>query len=251
MMILSTATAAFTVTSLFMGKPIADIVGQDGCKVFWGLQSVSTATFLLGGLSMALFRYRCIMKQTSNHSEAKKLAQTLILAQLVITPAWVAVHHETTLKFSNGPAMMEFCEGVTANVFIITKPESNEGRIWLYLYSALMLSLALASLAIYARAFDEVRKHDLNMRQNGVVGPETTRDRMKRNAVSMLGQFVNFSVTLSLNVAILVVLNQKLVDVTLFQVYMFPCHLVVANCIFSVSLLLTSPELRRAIVFPE
>ena len=85
----STTFGCMTIASLIRKTPIIEDMGAMGCWFFWVNIVIHNSNLALGGLGMAIFRFRCIKSIYSTVAQLWRLVKTILLLEGLIVLAYL------------------------------------------------------------------------------------------------------------------------------------------------------------------
>ena len=101
-------------------------MGAMGCWFFWASMAIHNLSLALGGLGMAIFRFRCVKLIYSTVAQVWRLLKTILLLEGLIVLAYLTAFFTLGYQLdSNTP--VPFCRGYDINMRdIIRKYQTDE-----------------------------------------------------------------------------------------------------------------------------
>ena len=192
-----------------------DFLGNNGCNAMYVNIAFHNILLIVGGAGMAF--YRLITYKMANQiniaglQKIKKFILTveLVLGSLMVGLFLLAVYH------TNVATHLDFCRGHSRHMrYIISVHEQGdnaENVLWGEKINNIALIMCqliiLFEFICYLTLMASIYLHDKKLSQHKVIDTKVMKQRTKKNAITMTGQFLSFIVEIGYAILLLVLYN--------------------------------------------
>ena len=247
----STTFGCLTIASLIRKTPIIEDMGAMGCWFFWVNIVIHKLSLALGGLGMAIFRFRCVKLMYSTVAQVWRLLKNILLLEGLIVLAYLTAFFTLGYQLdSNTP--VPFCRGYEINMRdIIRKYQTDENVVFHAQIMKIVFGVALfpltilipfVELCIYINLFYHISKNDQKTKKLGLLPKETIFQRRKRNIITLSGQTFTFVIECGYGFIVLYLAIFEFLDNDLS---LQPSITIAMSAAMSIAHFWACPELRR------
>ena len=204
---------AMVITSVVAKKPLVSIIGNYGCIGMFLNVQFHNVVFIVGGAGMAFYRFMIYMFY-STIADLQKTKFLVLKIQSVIGCILVVLG-TIGFFFENFDKPLDFCRGYSRTMYTILADYHQGYQHYQSLVTITNLSLLICLAIIifeficYFVIMFSVFKHDIKMATDKVIDTNVMKQRNKKNAITMTGQFISFLVEIGYAILLLFLYNKK------------------------------------------
>ena len=190
-------------SSLLMKKPLGYLLGNYSCTWMYMNSAFHNTILVVNGAGMAFYRllsYKLINEITIE--SINRIKRLILWSQLMIGSFIYGLMLLATY-YTNMASHLDFCRGYTKDMSYIISEFKNKDPERTHLGKTMKsIALILGKLIIlfeficYVTIMVSVYLHDRKLANNKVIDTQIMKQRSKKNAVTMTGQFLSFMVEL-------------------------------------------------------
>lgn len=245
---LSLVHGTLVTASIILKKPLVHFLGTYGCIGMYINIVIHNMVLVVGGAGMAF--HRLITYKLANEISIvhlQKIKKFILWIEFLIG-SFVSALFLLAAYYTNVATHLDFCRGTTKDMRYIISLYENKENMTLgdKIYN---LALVICKLIIlfeflcYVTIMLSVYLHDKKLAKDKVIDTKVMKQRTKKNAITMTGQFLSFLVELGYTIQLLILYNSD--GWGIFKYGNISVLLMFCWTAITVIQIGTSPEMRR------
>ena len=237
------------ITSLVAKKPLVSIIGNYGCIGMFLNVQFHNVVFIICGSGMAFYRF-LIYKFDSTIADLQKTKFIVIKIQLLIG-CILLVLGTIGFFFENFDKPLDFCRGYSRTMMIVLADyhqgyKHNHSLVTITNFTLLICqTIIIFEFICYFVVMFSVFMHDIRLATDKVIDTNVMKQRNKKNAITMTGQFLSFLVEIGFAILLLYSYNKE--EIWIFKEFDTWILVIFVWTAITVIQTGTSPEIRRTI----
>ena len=237
------------VISMVAKKPLVNIIGNYGCIGLFLNMHFHNVVFIVGGAGMAFYRL-LIYKFDTKISDLQKFKLIVMKIQLVIG-SMLVLGTIIGFFFTKPNQTLDFCLGYSRTMSTILADYQQALQLNQSLVMITNLTILICQVIIifeficYIAIMFSVFMFDIKLATDKVIDFNVMKQRNRKNAITMTGQFLSFLVEIGYAVLVILMYNKKEswifkdIDTWILVIFVWTAITVIQ--------IGTSPEIRRTI----
>ena len=240
---------AMTLSSAITKTPMHKHFGVKGCYFFWAVSNIYLCDAIVGGFGIAVFRLVCFHFLFKKEINANQLMRNVLFyGKVTVFILFVVGTTEIILNGMETAILYQFCMDLgPVQAKVLHQYENHQKnhpifsilRIGCVVIAQMMI---IGELTIYLWLLYQLRIHDKERYQEGVITTDMVKERKRKNVITLYGQMASFvvEIVMSFYVMIHALIYPSITDPSVFTI-----NSIVSLTMIALIQFFTSHDMRR------